>query len=195
MRAVRKSFFWLRTRPQNASLDSFHEISIAASKDIVILLSPRKDEADECLMQARRLTSSLSSHYRVNPFPYALKLFLYTRKLSIARSIVPATQLEVSCQDYMSSQAQDFYAILGLSPNVSMADIKRAYRDHVRRYHPDRLANALPAVQAAGEEQTKKINGAYEVLSDQTRRAQYHLTRPRDGGSVRSAASATQTAP
>jgi molecular chaperone DnaJ len=62
----------------------------------------------------------------------------------------------------------EFYAILGLEPGASPAEIKRAYRRLSRRYHPgvnpgDRQAEAL----------FERITEAYETLSDPDRRRQY----------------------
>ena len=62
----------------------------------------------------------------------------------------------------------DLYAVLGLEPGASSADIKRAYRRLARRYHPginpgDRAAEAL----------FQRITEAYETLTDPTRRQQY----------------------
>jgi molecular chaperone DnaJ len=62
----------------------------------------------------------------------------------------------------------DHYAVLGLAPGASIAEIKRAYRRLARRYHPginpgDRASEAL----------FHRISEAYETLSDPVRRAQY----------------------
>src|SRR5918993_185852 len=62
----------------------------------------------------------------------------------------------------------DLYALLGLAPGASIADIKRAYRRLARRYHPginpgDRAAEAL----------FHRITEAYETLGDPARRQQY----------------------
>ena len=63
--------------------------------------------------------------------------------------------------------AKDFYAVLGVSEKASYKQIKYAYRRLARKYHPDRN-NSVYA-----EEMIKKINTAFEVLSDETKRAQY----------------------
>ncbi|ADE57557.1 MULTISPECIES: molecular chaperone DnaJ [Aminobacterium] len=63
---------------------------------------------------------------------------------------------------------EDLYEILGVPRDASSADIKKAYRQLVRKYHPD----ANPG-NADAEEKFKKINMAYEVLSDSQKRAQY----------------------
>ena len=62
----------------------------------------------------------------------------------------------------------DLYAVLGLEPGASSADIKRAYRRLARRYHPginpgDRTAEAL----------FHRITEAYETLVDPARREHY----------------------
>lgn len=65
-------------------------------------------------------------------------------------------------------EAEDLYKILGVPRDASAADIKKAYRQLVRKYHPD----ANPGNRDA-EEHFKKINQAYEVLGDPGKRNQY----------------------
>ncbi|HPD42268.1 MAG TPA: DnaJ domain-containing protein, partial [Anaerolineae bacterium] len=54
---------------------------------------------------------------------------------------------------------KDYYSVLGVSRDASQEEIKRAYRQLARTYHPD--VNSEPDA----EERFKEINGAYEVLS------------------------------
>jgi curved DNA-binding protein len=63
---------------------------------------------------------------------------------------------------------KDYYRILGVDRNASEKDIKRAYRQLARQFHPD----VNPGDKQA-EDQFKKINEAYEVLSDKEKRAKY----------------------
>src|SRR5262245_47371862 len=60
---------------------------------------------------------------------------------------------------------RDFYVVLGVSKDSDESDIKRAYRDLARKYHPD--------LNPAGAERFKEINEAYAVLSDAQARARY----------------------
>jgi len=64
--------------------------------------------------------------------------------------------------------APDLYELLGVSRSASNDDLKRAYRAQARRYHPDLNPEDPQAAQ-----RFKEVNWAYEVLSDQVRRAQY----------------------
>jgi len=63
---------------------------------------------------------------------------------------------------------EDYYKILGVSRNASDAEIKKAYRKLARQYHPDNHPDKKLA-----EEKFKKINQAYEILSDPQKRSQY----------------------
>lgn len=56
------------------------------------------------------------------------------------------------------------YETLGLSPDASQDDIKKAYKKLAFKYHPDRGGDA---------EKFKDISRAYETLSDQEKRAHY----------------------
>lgn len=63
---------------------------------------------------------------------------------------------------------KDYYAILGVSKNASVEDIKKSYRKLVLKYHPDKNPGDKSA-----EEKFKEINEAYEVLKDDQKRAAY----------------------
>ena len=67
-------------------------------------------------------------------------------------------------------EEEDYYRLLGVSPNATEAEIKRAYLSLAREHHPD--ANDGDAV---SEEHFKKINLAYETLRDPERRRQYDM--------------------
>lgn len=61
----------------------------------------------------------------------------------------------------------DPYQVLGVSPVASQDEIRRAYRELVRRHHPD-LHARTPKSFAEAEERMKQINAAYrQVLSGQ----------------------------
>ena len=59
---------------------------------------------------------------------------------------------------------KDYYTILGVSKNASQDDIKHAFHKLAHKYHPDK---------GGDEKKFKEINEAYQVLSDQQKRAQY----------------------
>lgn len=63
------------------------------------------------------------------------------------------------------------YALLGLDKGASESEIKKAYRAAALKYHPDRNPGE------DGEEKFKKIQEAYEVLSDASKRARYRMEK------------------
>jgi len=62
---------------------------------------------------------------------------------------------------------RDYYEVLGVSREATQEEIKKVYRRLARQYHPD--VNKSPEA----EEKFKEINEAYEVLSDEEKRAAY----------------------
>src|SRR3954469_23817679 len=63
---------------------------------------------------------------------------------------------------------RDYYEILGVTKGSPQEEIKKAYRKVAMQYHPDRNPGDKTA-----EEKFKEAAEAYEILSDQDKRAQY----------------------
>lgn len=63
--------------------------------------------------------------------------------------------------------SKSLYETLGISENASADEIKKSYRKLARKYHPD-INKEESAI-----EKFKEINAAYEVLSDEEKKAQY----------------------
>lgn len=63
---------------------------------------------------------------------------------------------------------KDYYKTLGVKKNADADEIKKAYRKLARKYHPD-----VNPDDKSAEEKFKDLNEAYEVLSDEDKRAKY----------------------
>ncbi len=63
---------------------------------------------------------------------------------------------------------KDFYEVLGVNQDASEAEVKKSYRKLAMKYHPDRNPD-----NAKAEEQFKEAKEAYEILSDDQKRAAY----------------------
>ncbi|WP_363350705.1 J domain-containing protein [Methylocystis echinoides] len=63
---------------------------------------------------------------------------------------------------------RDPYDVLGVSKSASAADIKKAYRQLAKKYHPDRNRD-----DAKAKERFAEINTAYEIVGDEKKKAQF----------------------
>ncbi|SDR84997.1 DnaJ C-terminal domain-containing protein [Microterricola viridarii] len=72
---------------------------------------------------------------------------------------------------------KDFYKVLGVSKDVSEAELKKTYRKLARKYHPDSNQG-----DAQAEAKFKEISEAHSVLSDPEQRKEYDAIRAMGGG-------------
>ena len=68
----------------------------------------------------------------------------------------------------MAENKRDYYEVLGINKNAGADEIKKAYRNLAKKYHPD----VNPGDKEA-ERKFKEIGEAYEVLSDPDKKARY----------------------
>lgn len=63
---------------------------------------------------------------------------------------------------------KDYYKILGVAKNSSGSDIKKAYYQLAKKYHPDTNKDDPNA-----SKKFQEVSEAYEILSDDTKRSEY----------------------
>ena len=68
----------------------------------------------------------------------------------------------------MAENKRDYYEVLGVDKSAGADEIKKAYRKKAMQFHPDRNPGDKEA-----EEKFKEVGEAYEVLSDEEKRARY----------------------
>ena len=68
----------------------------------------------------------------------------------------------------MATTKRDYYHVLGVERNATPEDVKKAYRKLAVKYHPDKNPGDKSA-----EDKFKELGEAYEVLSNEDKRAAY----------------------
>lgn len=63
------------------------------------------------------------------------------------------------------SEPKAWYEVLGVPPYASLDEVKRAYRQRISEYHPDKTSRLGGDLRALAEAKTKDINAAYEVAT------------------------------
>lgn len=71
-------------------------------------------------------------------------------------------------------QMKDYYVILGIAPNASLSDVKKAFRQKAAEFHPDRNTSEL------APEKFHAVKEAYDILSDDAARTAYDENRRRN---------------
>lgn len=85
-------------------------------------------------------------------------------------------------QFFPGQESVDLYAVLSLTSDAKLDDIKKSYRRHALMYHPDKHAASSESVKADASTKFQQIGFAYAVLNDEKRRARYDRTGKTDEG-------------
>lgn len=70
---------------------------------------------------------------------------------------------------------KDFYEVLGVDRNANENDIKNAYRNLAKKWHPDRFSTKSEEERKEAEEKFKEISEAYDTLSNPEKRQAYDM--------------------
>ncbi len=68
---------------------------------------------------------------------------------------------------------ETYYAALGVSETATLPEIKAAYRNLLKKIHPDTVSTLSPNLISIAEDATQEVIEAYSVLSDEGRRRHY----------------------
>lgn len=82
---------------------------------------------------------------------------------------------------------RDYYKILGIPKTANSKEIRRAYLDFTKKYHPDKQGQLSEEEEKKIHEKMSQINEAYETLSDESKRKEYDRARsggPSGGGPI-----------
>lgn len=101
------------------------------------------------LLHAKSLTSYYKSQFSRNE----PSIFTFKRTIFVSNS---------------RYRKKDYYEILGVAKNASAKDIKKAYYQLAKKYHPDTNKNDKDA-----QKKFQEVSEAYEILSDDSKRRQY----------------------
>ncbi|KAJ7452440.1 hypothetical protein B0H11DRAFT_291828 [Mycena galericulata] len=85
-------------------------------------------------------------------------------------------------QFFPDEESVDLYAVLSLTSDAELDDIKKAYRRLALAYHPDKQTGAAEARKAEASTKFQQIGFAYAILSDEKRRQRYDKTGKTDEG-------------
>jgi curved DNA-binding protein CbpA len=77
-----------------------------------------------------------------------------------------------------TSSDRDPYAVLGVAPDATQALIDHAYRNLVRRYHPDSRSASEAGQVPSDDASLRHVMAAYRVIGDPARRDDYDHRRP-----------------
>ena len=133
----------LQSRLQSAGVESFDPTGERFDPQLHEALSTMPSEGTESGV----VLETVEKGYRLNG-----------QVLRAAKVVVSAVMPE----------PRDFYEVLGVKKSASQDEIKKAYRELARKWHPDRNPDDEEA-----EERFKEIQQAYDTLSDSDKREQY----------------------
>ncbi|XP_058793790.1 protein tumorous imaginal discs, mitochondrial-like isoform X2 [Phymastichus coffea] len=146
--------------------------NMATGKGLVAILRPRNFGLLGCSKSHTELSTSLPRcadcrrHLHNGTLTVEPGLGLTTQKFSSAGQLQSHRKFHLS--NGLLAAKRNYYEILGVSRNAAAKDIKKAYYQLAKKYHPDTNKDDPNA-----SKKFQEVSEAYEVLSDDTKRKEY----------------------
>lgn len=91
-------------------------------------------------------------------------------------------QMKQNYKTQTTTTTMDYYRILGLNKSATKTEIKDAFRKLAIKFHPDKHSASSKSVKDSATLKFKQVSEAYDVLSDDRKRADYNLRSGGGGG-------------
>ncbi len=150
------------------------EFDLDAAVDRFARISHRRNPLVQLFLQLQLM--AIAADGRVDPAEHAMlvriarRLGLGERDVAQLEALLRAAGGGASAPGAAPSRDRlaDAYAALGVTPEASPAEIKRAYRRLISQNHPDKLAaRGLPeSMRAVAEERSRELNAAYDLIKE-----------------------------
>jgi curved DNA-binding protein CbpA len=80
--------------------------------------------------------------------------------------------------------SKNYYELLEVPPTASAEEIKKAFRQQIAKYHPDKVQHLGQEFQAMAAERAAELTEAYRILGDEQRRGEYDALRTQSSASA-----------
>ena len=90
---------------------------------------------------------------------------LLTRGETPVLLVVPISSQHPDGREHMSAQIKDALSLFGLGYESGFDDVRRAYRQQIKLYHPDLVSHLGPELKRIAEVKCRELNNAYNVLA------------------------------
>ncbi len=131
-------------------------------------------------IEVAEVSKQISRHL---DYPTRLQLLHYLFGIALADGRADKSEINIInlISGYMGIANSDFesikamfvkdtdaaYKVLQITPDATEDEIKKAYREMAKKYHPDRVANLGEDIRKAAEEKFRKVNDAYESIKNE----------------------------
>lgn len=109
----------------------------------------------------------MENYYSMGILTQLSRLVKFSNFIYKVLSILSGIMISIQILQLLKMGKRDYYDVLGLKKDASKKEIKSAYRQLAKKYHPDRNK------ESDAETKFKEVQEAYEILSDDQKRSAY----------------------